>query len=313
MDGMFKHVSVLLNECIEGLNIKPDGIYVDCTAGGGGHSLEIAKRLSDKGLLICIDRDADAIKACTERLKDYSDRVRIVHARFSEIKSVLDDLGIEGIDGALMDLGVSSYQIDTAERGFSFRFDAPLDMRMDRESYLSAYDIVNTYSKEEIADILWRFGEEKFSRRIAERIVREREKAPIKTTFELVEIIKAALPGASRKEDQHPAKRSFQALRIAVNDELAEVTEAVNQIPKLLNIGGRIAIISFHSLEDRIVKTAFNEMSLKCSCPPDFPVCVCNRHPILEIVNRKPITASDEQILENRRAASAKLRIARRI
>ena len=310
---MFSHISVLLNECIEGLDIKPDGIYVDCTAGGGGHSLEIAKRLSDNGLLICIDRDADAIKACTERLKDYSDRVRIVHARFSEIKSVLDNLGIEGIDGALMDLGVSSYQIDTAERGFSFRFDAPLDMRMDRESYLSAYDIVNTYSKEEIADILWRFGEEKFSRRIAERIVREREKTPIKTTFELVEIIKAALPGASRKEDQHPAKRSFQALRIAVNDELAEVTEAVNQIPKLLNIGGRIAIISFHSLEDRIVKTAFNEMSLKCSCPPDFPVCVCNRHPILEIVNRKPITASDEQISENRRAASAKLRIAQRI
>ena len=310
---MFSHISVLLNECIEGLDIKPDGIYVDCTAGGGGHSLEIAKRLSDNGLLICIDRDADAIKACTERLKDYADRVKIVHARFSEIKRILSDLGIEGIDGALMDLGVSSYQIDTAERGFSFRFDAPLDMRMDRDSYLSAYEIVNTYSKEEIADILWRFGEEKFSRRIAERIVRERENAPIETTFQLVDIIKAALPGASRKEDQHPAKRSFQALRIAVNDELAEVTEAVNEIPKLLNIGGRIAIISFHSLEDRIVKTAFNELSLKCSCPPDFPVCVCNRHPILEIVNRKPIIASSEQITENRRAASAKLRIAQRI
>lgn len=310
---MFSHVSVLLNECIEGLDIKPDGIYVDCTAGGGGHSLEIAKRLSDKGLLICIDRDMDAIKACTERLKDYSDRVKIVHARFSEIKTVLSDLGIDGIDGALMDLGVSSYQIDTAERGFSFRFDAPLDMRMDRDSYLSAYEIVNSYSQEEIADILWRFGEEKFSRRIAERIVREREKAPIKTTFELVDIIKAAMPAASRKEDQHPAKRCFQALRIAVNDELAEVTEAVNEIPKLLNVGGRIAVISFHSLEDRIVKTAFNELSLKCSCPPDFPVCVCNRHPILEIVNRKPIIANEAQVEENRRAASAKLRIAQRI
>lgn len=310
---MFSHVSVLLNECIEGLDIKPDGIYVDCTAGGGGHSLEIAKRLSDKGLLICIDRDMDAIKACTERLKDYSDRVKIVHARFSEIKTVLSDLDIDGIDGALMDLGVSSYQIDTAERGFSFRFDAPLDMRMDRDSYLSAYEIVNSYSQEEIADILWRFGEEKFSRRIAERIVREREKAPIKTTFELVDIIKAAMPAASRKEDQHPAKRCFQALRIAVNDELAEVTEAVNEIPKLLNVGGRIAVISFHSLEDRIVKTAFNELSLKCSCPPDFPVCVCNRHPILEIVNRKPIIANEAQVEENRRAAGAKLRIAQRI
>lgn len=310
---MFKHISVLLNECIEGLDIKPDGIYVDCTAGGGGHSLEIAKRLSDKGLLICIDRDADALKACSERLKDYSDRVKLVHARFSEIKKVLSDLGIEGIDGALLDLGVSSYQIDTAERGFSFRFDAPLDMRMDRESYLSAYDIVNKYSQQEIADILWRFGEEKFSRKIAEKIVKARETAPIETTFQLVDIIKSGMPASARREDQHPAKRSFQALRIAVNDELAEVTEAVNEIPKLLNKDGRIAIITFHSLEDRIVKTAYNELSIKCTCPPDFPVCVCNRHPILEIVNRKPIVADKEQLEDNRRAACAKLRIAKRI
>ena len=310
---MFSHITVLLHECIDALNIKPDGVYVDCTAGGGGHSLEIAKKLSPKGLLICIDRDTAALEACKERLSDYMDRVKLVHARFSEIKSVLDGLGIEGIDGALMDLGVSSYQIDTAERGFSFRFDAPLDMRMDRDSSLSAYEIVNSYSQQEIADILWRFGEEKFSRKIAEKIVKAREESPIETTGQLVDIIKSAMPGFAKREDQHPAKRSFQALRIAVNEELAEVTGAVNEIPALLNKGGRIAIISFHSLEDRIVKTAYNELSLKCSCPPDFPVCVCNRKPILEVITRKPILPTPLQITENRRAASAKLRVAERI
>ena len=310
---MFSHITVLLHECIDALNIKPDGVYVDCTAGGGGHSLEIAKKLSPKGLLICIDRDTAALEACKERLSDYMDRVKLVHARFSEIKSVLDGLGIEGIDGALMDLGVSSYQIDTAERGFSFRFDAPLDMRMDRDSSLSAYEIVNFYSQQEIADILWRFGEEKFSRKIAEKIVKAREESPIETTGQLVDIIKSAMPGFAKREDQHPAKRSFQALRIAVNEELAEVTGAVNEIPALLNKGGRIAIISFHSLEDRIVKTAYNELSLKCSCPPDFPVCVCNRKPILEVITRKPILPTPLQITENRRAASAKLRVAERI
>ncbi len=310
---MFSHVTVLLHESVDALDIKPDGIYVDCTAGGGGHSLEIAKKLSKKGLLICIDRDTAALEACEQRLREYMDRVKLVHARFSEIKSVLANLGIEGIDGALMDLGVSSYQIDTAERGFSFRFDAPLDMRMDREAYLSAYEIVNSYSQQEIADILWRFGEEKFSRKIAEKIVKAREVSPIETTGQLVEIIKSAMPGFAKREDQHPAKRSFQALRIAVNEELAEVTQAVNEIPRLLNKDGRIAIISFHSLEDRIVKTAFNELSLKCSCPPDFPVCVCNRQPVLEVVTRKPILPTPLQITENRRAASAKLRVAKRI
>ncbi len=310
---MFKHITVLLNESVDALNIKPNGVYVDCTAGGGGHSLEIAKRLSGNGRLICIDRDTAALEACKERLKDYMDKVTLVHARFSEIKSVLAQLGIEGIDGALMDLGVSSYQIDTAERGFSFRFDAPLDMRMDREAHLSAYEIVNNYTQQEIADILWRFGEEKFSRKIAERIVKARQESPIETTGQLVEVIKSAMPGFAKREDQHPAKRSFQALRIAVNEELAEVTQAVNEIPKLLNKDGRIAIISFHSLEDRIVKTAFNELSLKCSCPPDFPVCVCNRQPILEVVTRKPILPTPLQITENRRAASAKLRVAKRI
>ena len=310
---MFSHITVLLHECIDALDIKPDGVYVDCTAGGGGHSLEIAKKLSNKGLLICIDRDTAALEACEKRLSEYMDRVKLVHARFSEIKGVLAQLGIEGIDGALMDLGVSSYQIDTAERGFSFRFDAPLDMRMDRDSQLSAYEIVNSYSQQEIADILWRFGEEKFSRKIAEKIVKAREVSPIDTTGQLVDIIKSAMPGFAKREDQHPAKRSFQALRIAVNEELAEVTQAVNEIPKLLNKDGRIAIISFHSLEDRIVKTAFNELSLKCSCPPDFPVCVCNRQPILEVVTRKPILPTPLQITENRRAASAKLRVAKRI
>ncbi len=310
---MFHHVTVLLNESVDALNIKPDGIYVDCTAGGGGHSLEIAKRLSSKGLLICVDRDTAALEACRERLKEHLDKVRLVHARFSEIKTILSDMGIEGIDGALMDLGVSSHQIDTAERGFSFRYDAPLDMRMDRDADLTAYEIVNSYSQQEISDILWRFGEEKFSRKIAEKIVKSREQSPIETTGQLVDIIKSAMPGAARREDQHPAKRSFQALRIAVNEELSEVTEAVNEIPKLLNKDGRIAIISFHSLEDRIVKQAYNELSLKCSCPPDFPVCVCNRQPILEILTRKPILPTPLQITENRRAASAKLRVAKRI
>lgn len=308
----FEHIPVLLDECIEGLDIKPDGVYVDCTAGGGGHSYEIAKRLTS-GRLISIDRDESAIQACTERLIPFGDRVTIVKATFSQIGQVLADQGVEKVDGILMDLGVSSHQIDTPERGFSFRSDAMLDMRMDQQAPLSAQTLVNTYGEAEIADILWRYGEERFSRQIARKIVQERQKSLIETTGQLVEIIKSAMPAAARREDQHPAKRSFQAIRIAVNSELDELQETLDVIPTLLKEGGRIAIISFHSLEDRMVKTAFKEQSRGCICPPEFPVCVCGHKAQIKIITKKPIIASGEQLEENRRAACAKLRIAERI
>lgn len=298
---------------MEALNITPQGVYADCTAGGGGHSVEIAKRLSSKGRLVCIDRDAEAITACKERLRDYADRVLFVHSTFSSIKQILKENGIDGIDGALLDLGVSSHQIDTPERGFSFKTDAALDMRMDCETDLTAAVIVNTYSEAEIADILWKYGEERYSRQIAQKIVYKRKESPIKTTEQLVEMIKAAMPAAARREEQHPAKRSFQALRIAVNDELGEVANAVLEIPQLLNKEGRIAVITFHSLEDRIVKQEFVKQSRDCICPPDFPVCVCDHRATIKIITKKPILPSAEQIKENRRAASAKLRVAERL
>ncbi len=308
----FEHIPVLLEECIEGLAIKPDGVYVDCTAGGGGHSFAIASRLT-AGRLISIDRDEEAIAACTARLAPVKDRVTVVKAAFSQVKTILAELGIDAVDGILMDLGVSSHQIDTPERGFSFRSDAALDMRMDRQSSMSAQTLVNTYGESEIADILWRYGEERYSRQIARRIVQVRQQQSIQTTGQLVEIIKSAMPAAARREDQHPAKRTFQALRIAVNNELGELQETLDAIPSLLKVGGRAAIISFHSLEDRMVKTAFREQSRGCTCPPEFPVCVCGHTADMKIITKKPIIASGEQLEDNRRAACAKLRIAERI
>lgn len=308
----FEHIPVLLDECIEGLAIKPDGIYVDCTAGGGGHSFAIASHLTT-GRLISIDRDQEAIEACTKRLEPVKDRVTVVKATFSQVSGILKQLEIDGVDGILMDLGVSSHQIDTPERGFSFRSDAKLDMRMDRQAPMSAKVLINTYGEAEIADILWRYGEERYSRQIARRIVQARQNGPIETTGQLVEIIKSAMPAAARREDQHPAKRTFQALRIAVNNELGELEETLTAIPSLLREGGRAAIISFHSLEDRMVKTAFREQSTGCTCPPEFPVCVCGHKAQMKIITKKPIVATGEQLEDNRRAACAKLRIAERI
>ncbi|EOU1703319.1 16S rRNA (cytosine(1402)-N(4))-methyltransferase RsmH [Clostridium perfringens] len=304
----FKHVSVLLDECINALNIKEDGIYVDCTLGGAGHSSEIVKRLSSDGRLIGFDQDKDALKAAGERLKDYKN-VTYVHSNFYAIYDVLTDLGIDGVDGILMDLGVSSYQLDNGERGFSYMQDAPLDMRMNRENEFSAYEIVNTYSEEELYRIIKEYGEEKFAKRIAGFIVKNREEKNIETTLELVEIIKAAIPAKARREGPHPAKRTFQAIRIEVNKELEIISKTILDGVKKLNKGGRMAIITFHSLEDRIVKNTFKELANPCTCPSEFPVCVCNRKPEVKLISRKPIEASKEELEFNPRSRSAKLRI----
>ena len=304
----FKHVSVLLDECINALNIKEDGIYVDCTLGGAGHSSEIVKRLSSDGRLIGFDQDKDALKAAGERLKDYKN-VTYVHSNFYAIYDVLTDLGIDGVDGILMDLGVSSYQLDNGERGFSYMQDAPLDMRMNRENKFSAYEIVNTYSEEELYRIIKEYGEEKFAKRIASFIVKNREEKNIETTLELVEIIKAAIPAKARREGPHPAKRTFQAIRIEVNKELEIISKTILDGVKKLNKGGRMAIITFHSLEDRIVKNTFKELANPCTCPSEFPVCVCNRKPEVKLISRKPIEASKEELEFNPRSRSAKLRI----
>ena len=304
----FKHVSVLLDECINALNIKEDGIYVDCTLGGAGHSSEIVKRLSSDGRLIGFDQDIDALKAAGERLKDYKN-VTYVHSNFYAIYDVLTDLGIDGVDGILMDLGVSSYQLDNGERGFSYMQDAPLDMRMNRENEFSAYEIVNTYSEEELYRIIKEYGEEKFAKRIASFIVKNREEKNIETTLELVEIIKAAIPAKARREGPHPAKRTFQAIRIEVNKELEIISKTILDGVKKLNKGGRMAIITFHSLEDRIVKNTFKELANPCTCPSEFPVCVCNRKPEVKLISRKPIEASKEELEFNPRSRSAKLRI----
>lgn len=304
----FKHVSVLLNECIEGLNIKENGIYVDGTLGGGGHSLEILKNLSSEGLLIGIDQDTDALKAAGIRLQDFSN-VKYVHSNFYNIDKVLSDLEIEKIDGMLMDLGVSSYQLDTGDRGFSYMQDAELDMRMNRENDLSAYEVVNDYSEEEIYRIIRDYGEEKFAKRIARFIVERREEEPIKTTLELVEIIKAAIPARARREGPHPAKRTFQAIRIEVNSELSILNKAIEDGVNRLNKGGRMAIITFHSLEDRIVKLKFKELATSCTCPKEFPICVCGGEAKVKVISRKAIEPSEEEILENPRSRSAKLRV----
>ena len=309
----FSHVSVLLPECIEGLDIKPDGIYVDGTTGGGGHSLEIVRRLDKGGRLICIDRDTDALAAASKRLEQYADRITFVHSNYSEIGSVLDELGIDGIDGVLMDLGVSSYQLDTAERGFSYMQDARLDMRMNREDAKSAYEVVNEYSEDELRRIIFEYGEEKFAKNIASNIVKKRAEAPIETTLELAELIKASMPEAAREGGHHPAKRTFQAIRIEVNEELSAIPKAIESAVEHLKESGRIAIITFHSLEDRLVKQKYASLATGCTCPREFPVCVCNNKPKVKNVNKKPITACEEELNVNPRSRSAKLRVAEKV
>lgn len=308
----FYHVSVLLQECLDGLNIKPDGIYVDGTLGGAGHSSQIAKRLTT-GRLIGIDRDPVALKAAGERLAPYADRVTLVHSNFCEIAQVLADLNIETVDGILLDLGVSSPQLDDGSRGFSYMVDAPLDMRMNNEDPITAKDIVNTWSYEELRRILFDYGEERYAPRIADAICRRREEKPIETTLELVDIIRSAMPAAALREKQHPAKRSFQAIRIAVNDELGAVRKVMEAAIPRLNPEGRLAIITFHSLEDRIVKNAMADAAKGCTCPPSFPVCVCGKKPQAKLITRKPITATDEELEVNPRSRSAKLRVCEKI
>ena len=308
----FHHVSVLLQECIDGLNIKPDGIYVDGTLGGAGHSSQIAKRLTT-GRLICIDRDPVALEVAKERLAPYEKNVTLVHSNFCEIAQVLKDLNISGVDGILLDLGVSSPQLDDGERGFSYMTDAPLDMRMNSEDVLNAEIVVNTWSQEELRRILYTYGEERYAPQIAGAICRRREEKPIKTTLELVDIIRSAMPAAALREKQHPAKRSFQAIRIAVNDELGSVEKVMEDAIPLLNPGGRLAVITFHSLEDRIVKTAMTAASKGCTCPPSFPVCVCGKKPQVKLVSRKPIVATPKELEENPRSRSAKLRVCEKV
>ena len=308
----FYHVSVLLDECIEGLNIKPDGVYVDGTLGGAGHSSQIAARLTT-GLLIGIDRDTVALKAAGERLAPFGDRVKLVHSNFCEIKQVLEDLDIEGVDGILLDLGVSSPQLDDGERGFSYMADAPLDMRMNRQDALNAYTVVNTWPQEELKRILYDYGEERYAPQIAGAICRKRQEKPIETTLELVDVIRSAMPPAALREKQHPAKRSFQAIRIAVNDELGSVEKVMKDAIPCLNPGGRLAIITFHSLEDRIVKNGMAAAAKGCTCPPNFPVCVCGKKPKVKLISRKPITSTQEELDRNPRARSAKLRVCEKL
>ena len=308
----FHHVSVLLDECIEGLNIRPDGIYVDGTLGGAGHSSQIAARLTT-GRLIGIDRDPVALKAAGERLAPFGDRVTLVHSNFCEIAKVLDDLGIDGVDGILLDLGVSSPQLDDGSRGFSYMVDAPLDMRMNSGDALTAREIVNTWSYEELRRILYDYGEERYAPQIAANICRVRETKPIETTLELVDVIRGAMPASALREKQHPAKRSFQAIRIAVNDELGAVRQVMEAAIPKLNPGGRLAIITFHSLEDRIVKNGMADAAKGCICPPNFPVCVCEKKPQVKLVTRKPIISGNEELERNPRARSAKLRICEKI
>ena len=309
----FNHTSVLLNETIEGLKIKPDGIYVDGTLGGGGHSFEIAKRLNDRGRLIGIDQDEAAILAAGERLKDFGEKVTIVRSNYRNAISVLRDLGIEKIDGMMLDLGVSSYQLDTAERGFSYMQDARLDMRMDRESALSAYEVVNEYSEEELRRIIYEYGEEKFAKNIAANIVKARLEAPIETTLQLSELIKSSMPKAAREGGHHPAKRTFQAIRIEVNAELTGIPPVIEAAVSHMNVGGRLAIITFHSLEDRIVKQTFATLATGCTCPKEFPVCVCGKKPDIRKITGKPILPSPEELEANPRARSAKLRVAEKL
>ena len=308
----FHHVSVLLDECLDGLNIKPEGTYVDGTLGGAGHSSQIVKRLTT-GHHIGIDRDPVALKAAGERLAPFGDKVTLVHSNFCEIKQVLEDLDIEGVDGILLDLGVSSPQLDDGSRGFSYMADAPLDMRMNSEDVLTAYDVVNTWSQDELKRILYDYGEERYAPRIAAAICGRRETKPIETTLELVDVIRGAMPAAALREKQHPAKRSFQAIRIAVNDELGSVEKVMRDAIPCLNKGGRLAVITFHSLEDRIVKNAMADAAKGCTCPPNFPVCVCGKKPQVKIITRKPVVSGEEELERNPRARSAKLRVCEKL
>lgn len=304
----FKHISVLLNESVDALNIKPDGIYADGTMGGGGHSEAIAKRLSTEGTLIGIDRDTEALNASSKRLSCFAN-VKYIHDNYKNIRQILDELGIDKIDGAVLDLGVSSYQLDCAERGFSYMEDAPLDMRMNRDGGKNAYDVVNTYPERELSDIFFKYGEEKFSKKIARIICERRENKPIETTLELVDIIKAAIPERFRQKGSHPAKRVFQAIRIEVNGELEDLKGALDSFFDSLAPGGRLSVITFHSLEDRIVKTAFNEYATGCTCPKDFPICVCGKTPRGKVITKKPMLPTEEECDFNKRSKSAKLRV----
>jgi len=308
----FQHRSVLLDECIDALSIRPDGIYLDGTLGGAGHSLEICRRLTT-GRLIGVDRDEVALRAAAERLKPFADRVTTVHSNFCEINTILDGLGLDGVDGMLFDLGVSSPQLDDASRGFSYMADAPLDMRMDRGEALTASTVVNEWPQEELRRILYEYGEERYAPQIAAAIVRRRQQRPIETTLELVDVIRSTMPPQALREKQHPAKRSFQAIRIAVNDELASVSRLMHDAIDRLNPGGRLAVITFHSLEDRIVKNAMQAAAKGCTCPPEFPVCICGKKPKVRVLTRKPIVSGAQELAENPRARSAKLRVAEKL
>ena len=308
----FTHRPVMLEECIEGLDIRPEGVYLDGTLGRAGHSREIAKRLST-GRLICVDRDQEALDAAQERLAPWLDKVELVHSNFDQVDRILDKLSLPGVDGMLFDLGVSSPQLDDGSRGFSYMADAPLDMRMDREEGLTAAEVVNSWPQEELRRIISQYGEERFASQIAGAVVRRRVDRPISTTLELVEVIRSAMPPKALREKQHPAKRTFQAIRIAVNDELASVDRMLQRAVPRLNRGGRLAVITFHSLEDRIVKTGLAGFARGCTCPPDFPVCVCGRTPDVKLIHKKPILPSEREIEENPRARSAKLRLAEKL
>lgn len=305
----FKHVSVLLHETVDGLQVKPDGVYVDGTLGGGGHSYEICKRLDSEGRLIGIDQDAEALNAAKKRLGEFSDRTIFVKSNYGQMRDVLKQQGIDKVDGIVLDLGVSSYQLDNAERGFSYMEDAPLDMRMDREQNISARDIINQYTEGDLFRIIKEYGEERFAKSIARNICKQREDKPIETTFELVDVIRRSMPAKARNAKGHPAKRTFQAIRIECNHELEVLRETLDEMVDLLNDGARISIITFHSLEDRIVKTKFRQWENPCTCPPDFPVCVCGKRSKGKVITRKPILPSGKELEENTRAKSAKLRI----
>ncbi|WP_025028060.1 16S rRNA (cytosine(1402)-N(4))-methyltransferase RsmH [Caldalkalibacillus mannanilyticus] len=307
---MFHHITVLKKETVEGLAMKENGIYVDCTLGGAGHSSLIASQLSGNAQLICVDQDDAALQNAEQVLAPFMDKVRLVKSNFRHIHEILDQLEIDKVDGFLYDLGVSSPQLDEAERGFSYNHDAPLDMRMDRSSKLSAFEVVNQWEEEELASIIYRYGEEKFSRRIARNIVETRKSQAIQTTLQLVDIIKSSIPAAARRTGPHPAKRTFQAIRIAVNDELQAFEDSLSQAATRLHTGGRLSVITFHSLEDRICKQFFQQQSQGCLCPPDFPQCACGNVPKLKVITRKPILPSDDELDQNPRARSAKLRVA---
>lgn len=309
----FSHVSVLLNECIDALNIRPDLTYVDCTTGGGGHSYHIASRLGEGGRLICFDRDTDALAAAKARLAPFSNKITFIHANFDELGSVLDELHIDNLGGVLADLGCSSYQFDTPTRGFSYQQDAPLDMRMDVSAPKDAALVVNTYSESELRRIIYEYGEERFAPRIASRIASERERAPIETTGRLSDIIRAAIPKEAREGGPHPAKRTFQAIRIEVNGELDAIAPMIRAAAGRLVPGGRLAMISFHSLEDRIVKQEYAALSAGCTCPPDFPVCVCGKRPSVKLLSKKPILPTDQELEMNPRSRSAKLRVCEKL